>query len=465
MKILLVNKFLYPNGGSETYLFGLGRSLAQLGHEVEYFGMEHAGRIVGNRAEAYTSEMDFHGSSKLQKLSYPLKTIYSAEARRKIRLVLDDFQPDVVHLNNFNYQLTPSILLEIDAWRKKTGHPCRILYTAHDYNLLCPNHMLMNPVSGSLCEKCLGGHYTNCLRGKCIHGSAAQSLIGAVEGWYWRRRKVYRLIDCVICCSDFMKRKMDADPIFRGRTVMMHNFLEMEAPDTPAAPAAKTSPAPAGSPAAPAGSPAVPDVPGEPGAPARYALYFGRLSDEKGFRTLLRAVKLLQGRLPDFRLIVAGTGPLQEELEKAIESAPIEYRGFLTGAALYDLIRSAVCSIYPSEWYENCPYSVMESQMLGTPVIASEIGGLPELVRDVRRQEDGGLADVRQTDGQAGGRSSAADTGNGLLFAPGDAGALADALEKLWTDNALLQKCREGCAATRYDSAEAYCGKLLKLYR
>ena len=432
MKILLVNKFLYPNGGSETYLFGLGRSLAQLGHEVEYFGMEHAGRIVGNRAEAYTSEMDFHGSSKLQKLSYPLKTIYSAEARRKIRLVLDDFQPDVVHLNNFNYQLTPSILLEIDAWRKKSGHPCRILYTAHDYNLLCPNHMLMNPVSGSLCEKCLGGHYTNCLRGKCIHGSSAQSLIGAVEGWYWRQRKVYRLIDCVICCSDFMKRKMDADPIFRGRTVMMHNFLEMEAPGEP----------------------------GTPGAPARYALYFGRLSDEKGFRTLLRAVKLLQGRLPDFRLIVAGTGPLQEELEKAIESAPIEYRGFLTGAALYDLIRSAVCSIYPSEWYENCPYSVMESQMLGTPVIASEIGGLPELVRDVRRSADGG-----PVNNLAGGRSSAADGGNGLLFAPGDAGALADALEKLWTDNALLQKCREGCAAARYDSAEAYCGKLLKLYR
>ena len=439
MKILLVNKFLYPNGGSETYLFGLGRSLAQLGHEVEYFGMEHAGRIVGNRAEAYTSEMDFHGSSKLQKLSYPLKTIYSAEARRKIRLVLDDFQPDVVHLNNFNYQLTPSILLEIDAWRKKTGHPCRILYTAHDYNLLCPNHMLMNPVSGSLCEKCLGGHYTNCLRGKCIHGSSAQSLIGAIEGWYWRQRKVYRLIDCVICCSDFMKHKMDADPIFRGRTVMMHNFLEMETP---------------------AGSPAAPDVPGEPGAPARYALYFGRLSDEKGFRTLLRAVKLLQGRLPDFRLIVAGTGPLQEELEKAIESAPIEYRGFLTGAALYDLIRSAVCSIYPSEWYENCPYSVMESQMLGTPVIASEIGGLPELVRDERRPKDGSPAN-----NPAGGRSSAAYGGNGLLFTPGDAGALADALEKLWTDNALLQKCREGCAATRYDSAEAYCGKLLKLYR
>ncbi len=113
MKILFVNKFLYPNGGSETYIFKLGEALTARGHEVEYFGMEHEGRCVGNRVNAYTSDMDFHNASKLTKLTYPLKTIYSTEARKKIRLVLDDFKPDVVHLNNFNYQLTPSIILEI----------------------------------------------------------------------------------------------------------------------------------------------------------------------------------------------------------------------------------------------------------------------------------------------------------------------------------------------------------------
>ena len=118
MKILMVNKFLYPNGGSETYIFKLGQRLRELGHEVQYFGMEHKDRIVGNRVEAYTSNMDFHGSSKLEKLTYPIKTIYSVEARKKIRLVLEDFQPDVCHLNNFNYQLTPSIILEIRKWEK-----------------------------------------------------------------------------------------------------------------------------------------------------------------------------------------------------------------------------------------------------------------------------------------------------------------------------------------------------------
>ena len=77
MKILFVNKFLYPNGGSETYIFKLGEHLMELGHEVQYFGMEHSGRIVGNNVEAYTTNMDFHSGSKLRKITYPIKTIYS----------------------------------------------------------------------------------------------------------------------------------------------------------------------------------------------------------------------------------------------------------------------------------------------------------------------------------------------------------------------------------------------------
>lgn len=103
MKVLIINKFLYPNGGSETYIFKLGDTLKRYGHEVQYFGMEHAGRCVGNNVNSYTTDMDFHKCSKLSKLTYPVKTIYSKEARVKIRKVLDDFKPDVCHLNNFNY--------------------------------------------------------------------------------------------------------------------------------------------------------------------------------------------------------------------------------------------------------------------------------------------------------------------------------------------------------------------------
>ena len=188
MKILMVNKFLYPNGGSETYIFKLGAYLESQGHEVQYFGMEHEGRIVGNRVEAYTSNMDFHGGSKLAKLLYPVKTIYSAEARKKIRMVLDDFQPDVCHLNNFNYQLTPSIILEIRKWEKQSGHRCKIIYTAHDYQLVCPNHMCSNPNTLENCEKCLGGHFLNCTKGRCIHVLWVPWRLFSGSGWVFTSR-------------------------------------------------------------------------------------------------------------------------------------------------------------------------------------------------------------------------------------------------------------------------------------
>ena len=201
----MINKFLYPNGGSETYIFKLGEHLEKTGHKVQYFGMEHEGRCVGNHVNAYTSDMDFHGGSKLSKLTYPIKTIYSKEARVQLRKVLDDFQPDVCHLNNFNYQLTPSMILEIMKWRKKTRHKCKIVFTAHDYQLVCPNHMLNNPNTHKNCEKCLGGHFMNCVKGKCIHGSTAKSAIGMMEAEFWKWKGTYKYIDTMICCSKFMK--------------------------------------------------------------------------------------------------------------------------------------------------------------------------------------------------------------------------------------------------------------------
>lgn len=198
MRILMINKFLYPNGGSETYIFKLGEALEQHGHEVQYFGMEHEGRCVGNRINAYTSDMDFHGGSKLSKLTYPIKTIYSKEARVQLRKVLDDFKPDICHLNNFNYQLTPSIILEIVKWRKETVRDCKIVFTAHDYQLVCPNHMLNNPNIHQNCEKCLGGHFVNCMKGKCIHGSTAKSAIGMMEAEFWKWKGTYKYRGVVI---------------------------------------------------------------------------------------------------------------------------------------------------------------------------------------------------------------------------------------------------------------------------
>ncbi len=399
MKILMINKFLYPNGGSETYIFKLGDILKEKGHEVEYFGMEHAGRCVGNRVEAYTTDMDFHGGGKLAKLTYPLKTIYSKEARRKIRLVLDDFRPDVCHLNNFNYQLTPSVILEIRKWEKKTGHPVKIVFTAHDYQLVCPNHMMRNPNTEENCEKCAYGKFGNCAKGKCIHGSRMKSLVGTMEATYWKWKKVYRQIDSVICPTEFMKSKMDCNPYFRDKSVALLNFIDK--------------------------------VEWQESKKGDYVLYFGRFSKEKGIGTLVEAAK----SLPHIPFVFAGTGPLEETFA-GVDN--IKNVGFQTGEALKTLIREARFSVYPSEWYENCPFSVMESQMYGTPVLGANIGGIPELIA------------VGKT---------------GELFESGNKDALAAAIRRLYEDKATTDQYSQNCKDIAFDTLETYYEKLLKLYQ
>lgn len=341
MKILMVNKYLYPKGGSETYLFQLGGQLQSMGHEVQYFGMEHPLRIAGNRAEAYTENMDFHGGSRWKKLTYPIKVVYSAEARRKIRAVLEDFQPDVCHLNNFNYQLTPSIILEVRKWEAERNHPCKILYTAHDYQLVCPNHMCCNPGTGKNCENCLGGNFWSCTRERCIHGSFVRSLLGTLEALFWKKMGVYRQIDTIICCSHFMKSKLDVNPLFREKTKVLHNFTQMET-----------------------GRAEKQD----------YVLYFGRYTREKGVEDLLQAAM----ELPQISFVFAGSGPL----EPLPENLPnVKNVGFQSGEALKTLIREARLTVCPSRWQENCPMSVLESISLGTPVLGADIGGIPELIR------------------------------------------------------------------------------------
>lgn len=398
MKILMINKFLHPNGGSETYIFKLGECLKEYGNEVQYFGMEHENRCVGNNVGAYTSNMDFHGGSKLSKITYPVKTIYSIEARKKIRKVLDDFQPDVCHLNNFNYQLTPSIILEINKWRKENRKTCKIVFTAHDYNLVCPNHMLNNPLTHENCESCLGGHFKNCIKGKCIHSSTAKSILGAAEAYFWNAKGVYKYIDKIVCCSKFMKRIMDSNPLFAKKTVVVHNFVD--------------------------------DLKYEYKEKENYVLYFGRFSEEKGIRTLLEVCK----ELPEVKFVFAGSGALEDEIRKVPN---IECVGFKSGKELHNLISKAKFSVYPSEWYENCPFSVMESIMFATPVIASKIGGLPELVQD-------GV--------------------NGILFEYKNKNDLKNKISELWNDDKKSAELSENCKKTKFLDVDKYYHILVNVY-
>lgn len=401
----MINKFLYPNGGSESYVFQLGDYLQKQGHRVQYFGMEHKGRCVGNRVEAYTSDMDFHGKAVLSRLTYAVKTIYSREARALIRKVLDDFRPDVCHLNNFNYQLTPSVILEITKWKQDTGRPCRMIYTAHDYQLVCPNHMLFNPIHKEICEKCAGGHFVNCVKGRCIHGSVIKSIVGSAESYYWNRRRTYGYIDAVICPSEFVKTKLDRNPFLCGKTRVLHNFIGYSD----------------------CGHEKTREKDKEK---KRYALYFGRLSEEKGITTLIRAAK----SLPEVHFVFAGTGPFSRQ---TTHISNIKYVGFKSGEELKALIRNATFTMLPSQWYEVFGLTIGESIVNGTPVIGARIGAVPELISDMR---------------------------NGLLYEAGDERSLEQAILMIWRNPEIESRLREGCRDHIFQDVESYTEELLKIY-
>ena len=394
MKILMVNKFLYPNGGSETYIFKLCDYLKSIGHEVQFFGMEHKDRIVGNNVNSYTSNMDFHSGSKFAKLTYPIRTIYSVEARKKIRAVLDDFQPDVCHLNNFNFQLTPSVILEIVKWRKEKRKECKIIYTAHDYQLVCPAHLCRNPNTNENCEKCLGGKFLNCVKGNCIHSSKARSLVGFAEAEFWKLCGVYKHIDKIICCSNFMKTKLDMNLAFSQKTIVLHNFVEK--------------------------------VQTKQTEKKDYVLYFGRYSKEKGTETLFEVAK----KLPHIEFIFAGSGPL----EYIFEDAPnIKNVGFQRGEALEALIREARFTVAPSECYENCPFSVLESQLYGTPVLGANIGGIPELIEIGK---------------------------SGEVFESGNRESLGQKISQMWNAARADANPYKDCNGARFLTVEEYCSKV-----
>lgn len=162
-----------------------------------------------------------------------------------------------------------------------------------------------------------------------------------------------------------------------------------------------------------------------------YVLYFGRFSEEKGINTLIKVCK----ELPDVQFIFAGTGPLEDKVNGA---SNIQNVGFKKGEALEKLIREARFSIYPSEWYENCPFSVMESQMYGTPVLGADIGGIPELIQ------------VGKT---------------GELFKSGSVEELKSKIQKLWGDKELCDEYSENCKGISFDTVDEYYEKIMRVYQ
>ena len=401
MKILMVNKFHYIKGGSETYYFALKRLLETNGHTVVDFSMEDEKNFPCRYSSYFVKNTDYSNSPGIrEKLRVAANIIYSREAKRKFRQLVLDTKPDLVHLHIFQHQISPSIL---DVCRELN---IPTVYTAHDLKMVCLNYKMMH--HGRLCEDCKDGKLYNCAKNRCVKDSFVKSCINVAEGYLHRLRRSYDVIHTVITPSAFYKEKMQQFGIAESRLVHIPNFLDKSLPSV-----------------------------SDREDKEQYYLYFGRLSEEKGVLTLIRAFEDTP-----MRLYIVGSGPVREQLEAYLSEknlSNIRLFGFLQGQELTDIVGNAKAVILPSEWYENGPYSAIEALQLGRPILGAQIGGIPELI-----------------------------DGNGALFPHGDAQALRRAVETIENlsrqDYEALQKASLALFERQY-TQNAHYPKLMEVYR
>lgn len=343
MKILMVNKFHYIKGGSETYYFALKKLLEEQGHTVIDFSMKDEKNFESPYSDHFVEHVDYNTSGGMKaKVKAAANIVYSREAKEKFEKLVKEAKPDLVHLHIFQHQISPSILDVIKKYNLPT------VYTAHDLKMVCLNYKMMH--HGKVCEECKGGKYYRCASNRCVKESFAKSLINVMEGYLHKWRKSYDAVDVIVTPSAFYRRKFIEFGVEEDRVVHIPNFLNTEAPEV-----RKTNDS------------------------EQYYLYFGRLSEEKGTLTLMRAFEEL--KLP---LHIVGIGPLKEDLESYVQEKNlknIQILGFRSGEELIDIVGNAKAVILPSEWYENGPYSAIEALQLSRPIIGANIGGIPELVK------------------------------------------------------------------------------------
>ena len=338
MKVLLANKFYYRRGGDCVYVINLEQLLKSHGHQVAVFAMNFPENLPTEYSKYFPSEVKFKpGIGMLETLIRPFG---SAETKRKFKKLLDDFKPDVVHLNNIHTQLSP-ILAEL---AHKRG--IKVVWTLHDYKLLCPRYDCLRN-GKTVCEECFEDKH-KVLEYKCMKNSKVASILAYREAVAWPRERLEKCTDTFICPSRFMAEKMAQGGFDKAKLVPLCNFIDTE------------------------------KCTRDDGfAKDDYYCFIGRLSHEKGARTLIEAAN----QLPDRKLVVIGGGPLENEL-RAIAGSHIEFVGFKQWDEIKTLVGRARFVVVPSEWYENNPLSIIEAKSLGTPVLGAKIGGIPELIQN-----------------------------------------------------------------------------------
>ena len=340
LKILIVSKFLYARGGAEVYAMNLGEMLQKQGHEVCFFSMHHPQNIHVNEDKYFAKEVSFFQPSISGKINAALR-IFGTGIKRNYEKILDDFQPDIVHLNNIHSYLSPIVA--------KLAHAreIKVIWTIHDYKLVCPSYACL--YKGRPCEVCFVNKFKVISR-KCMKNSLTASTLAWGEAIYWSKKKLSLWTDAFICPSNFMMQKMIQGGYPENKLHTISNFISDEKSEF----ISKIS-----------------TVEKE----MAYA-YIGRLSVEKGVEDLLKVAVQLR-----YKLYIAGRGPLENVFKKKYASDNIIFLGHISAKEIVILLKKVQFSIIPSICYENNPLGVIESLCCGTPVLGRNIGGIPELLK------------------------------------------------------------------------------------
>lgn len=341
-RLLNVNTYHYRRGGSDVVYLEHAALMQSLGWDIAYYAMHHPKNLPTPWSRHFIDELEFGNAySPWQKLSMAAKTIYSFEAQRKLRGLLQEFKPDIAHLHCIYHHHSPSILSVLSD----AGVP--VVMTAHDLKVACPAYKMLNRTG--VCERCKTGSVLNVIKHRCIRDSFAASAIIAVESGLHRFLNTYaKHVDRLVVPSRFFGQKIAEWGFPESKIRYIPNYVD----------ASRIEPR---------------------YQPGKYALYFGRLALEKGVGTLIRAAAA--AGMP---LKLAGTGPEELALRHLASQVggDIEFLGFKSGADLHQLIAESRVVVLPSEWYENAPMSVLESFAFGKPVVGARIGGIPEMVVD-----------------------------------------------------------------------------------
>ncbi len=386
MRIILCHNNYKVAGGAEVFYHEVGRVLAEQGHEVAYFSA--ANDAVDSKWRDYFPVVASYQTGGLinKVINFP-RMVYNRDAKRAMAKLIADFKPDIVHAFAIYVQLTPSIL---DAARE-AGVP--VVMSCNDYKHICPNYKLYH--HEKLCEECQGGKFYRPLINRCCHDSLSYSLASSIEAYAHDWMNIYRKnVHTFLFASEFMAQKTDA---FWGKGSFKWRILRNPYDALKHSASLETG---------------------------EYALYFGRIIDEKGVNVLLDASALAR----DVPLVIVGDGPDLDMLKRQADDQGLSHVKFLGakwGAELDEILRKSRFVVVPSLWHENFPYVILQAFAMGRPVIGSNRGGITELVAHGER---------------------------GLVYEANDANALAQAMQKLMIDDAMTQEM--GGEAKRYADAE-----------